>query len=138
MKANELMIGDWVCVNGLNAQVFELAYNQTEKELTTGILDTQGEVYYCYEGYDHVEPIPLTTEILENNGFDISDGEVMRYNFEEDGQSYHFSLRQMYNQKDNKPNGYSFYAFNVLTIIDYVHELQHALKLCGIEKEIQL
>lgn len=81
---------------------------------------------------------PLTAEILEKNGFDISDPEVKQYHFEEDGQRYHFSLRQMYNQKDGKPNGYSFFAFNILTIIDYVHELQHAMRLCDIKKEIEL
>ncbi len=61
----------------------------------------------------------------------------MRYNFEEDGKKLHLSLRQMYDM-DGTPHGYSFFAFNVLTIIDYVHELQHALKLCGIKKEIEV
>ena len=90
------------------------------------------------DDFSWIEAVPLTTEILEKNGFDTSDPEVKQYHFTEDGQSYHFSLRQMYNQKDNKPNGYSFYAFSVLTIIKYVHQLQHALRLCGIEKEIVL
>ena len=113
------MIGDWVQVQS------EL--NRYKRIRSTFDMD----ITLLYE------PIPLTTEILEKNGFDISDPEVKQYHFEEDGQRYHFSLRQMYN-KDNKPDGYSFFAFSVLTIIDYVHQLQHAFKLCGIDKEIEL
>lgn len=143
MKANELMIGDLVLEKSVDYVDGVIKYVEEKRNVTTNMLHQLYNQETGILGKDNlysiqVEPIPLTTEILEKNGFDVSDGEVMRYNFEEDGQSYHFSLRQMYNQKNNKPNGYSFYAFNVLTIIDYVHQLQHALKLCGIEKEIQL
>lgn len=127
MKATDLMIGDWVCVNGLTQQVFDLAYNQNEKELTIGVLDPQGDVYQCFYGFDNVESIPLTAEILEGNGFD-----VMVYD-----------------------NGDKLFAYGSLCILEHkglltfkisdcrkkishVHELQHVLKLCGIEKEIEL
>ena len=128
MKAEELMIGDWVLYNETHQQILEISCIDDEVYLKTDELVHLSEI----------QPIPLTTEILKKNGFDTSDPEVKQYHFTEDGQSYHFSLRQMYNQKDNKPNGYSFYAFCVLTIIDYVHQLQHALRLCGIEKDIVL
>lgn len=128
MKITDLMIGDWVIIDHptIGKQAERVIHLEEDCLMTN---DT-------YTTLD-VEPVLLTAEILEKNGFDVSDGEVMRYNFEEDGQSFHFSLRQMYDKED-KPNGYSFYAFNVLTIIDFVHELQHALKLCGIGKTIEL
>lgn len=133
MKGKELMIGDWVqhpvyMGNLVACRVVGISTEITV-EFETGARK--------YEALEFAQPIPLTNKILELNGFDVSDGEVMRYNFEENGQSFHFSLRQMYD-KENKPKGYSFYAFNVLTIIDFVHELQHALKLCGIDKNIEL
>jgi hypothetical protein len=64
-----------------------------------------------------IEPIPLTPEILKKNGW------------------------------EERPKGYVFYkklckntfVVNAADIqIKYVHELQHALRLCEIEKEIIL
>ena len=77
---------------------------------------------------EDIRPVTLMPVMLEKNGFDISDGEVARYTFEEDGQRFHFSLRRMYNKNDGKPNGYSFFVCGVLTIFDYVHEVQRALR----------
>ena len=133
MKENELMIDDWVLVSGNPMQI--QAINDIDGEIMAG-----DELYCLIEdrvhSEDKIEPVPLTAEILEKNGF-VGDKQVMQYYFTEDGQKYHFSLRQMYDKDDN-PKGYSFFAFNVLTIIDYVHQLQHALRLCGIDKEIVL
>lgn len=131
MKANELMIGDWV-----NSTI-EGKGKVTRIERDGFIAITYGNMpnaVVC-KSYDLI-PIPLTTEILQANGFDCSDEEVVRYNFTDGDYQGHFSLRRMYS--GNTPKGWSFFAFNVLTIIDYVHELQHALKLCGIDKDIQL
>ena len=146
MTCCELMIGDWVnflidIEGGDTDYDPKVAQYQSMKIVSlSSWYNNDGEVESA-EGVindiDQVKPIPLTPEILEKNGFDVSDKEVMQYHFEEDGEKYHFSLRQMYD-KDGKPHGYSFYAFNVLTLLDYVHELQHALRLCGINKEIEL
>ena len=126
MKATKLMVGDWVLDGKKPAQITGIMCDDLfETTLSPNV------------GGECISPIPLTPEILGQNGFDVSDKEVVRYYFKEDGEDYHFSLRQMYD-KDGKPHGYSFYAFNVLSIIDYVHELQHAMRLCGIEKEIEI
>ena len=127
------MIGDWVKPDQC---MIPTVYCRVEGIYPDGTVHLDKAERLCT--LDELKPVILTPEILEKNEFDTSDPEVKQYRFTEDGQSYRFSLRQMYNQKDNKPNGYSFYAFGVLTIIDYVHQLQHALKLCGIEKEIIL
>ena len=149
MNARELMIGDLVQVNkkgiciaeGTLVKVIAIdstnelsALNLTGCATCVDIKDRQniGGIWLEY-----LEPIPLTREILEKNGFDCSDGEVVRYNFTDGDYNGHFSLRAMYDKEDNQ-KGWSFYAFNVLTIIDYVHELQHALKLCGIEMDIEI
>lgn len=146
MKANELMVGDWVCYSKANnyyTRINEIRHTEVplnDQWYIEGMRSDNDKISPNAVEYFAVEtlsPIPLTAEILEKNGFDISDKEVMQYHFEEDGEKYHFSLRQMYD-KDGKPHGYSFYAFNVLTLLDYVHELQHALRLCGIKKEIEL
>ena len=126
MKANELMIGDWVLVEKIPTKVNGLAILQIMTD----------DHNYNEDDSVELEPIPLTEEILEKNGFRITH-EHADYYFEENGEKMDFCMRKMYD-KDNpkQQKGWSFYAFNVLTLVDYVHELQHALKLCGIEKEI--
>ena len=55
MDAKELMIGDWVLLNGEPKQVMEILFGSITIDC------------YPIEEY-YVEPIPLTTEILEKNG----------------------------------------------------------------------
>lgn len=79
---------------------------------------------------DYLDPIPLTPEILEKNGW---------AHYEDDKDSFHDEDCVFLKQKEG---GYGVCIDNVLRtisgIIHYVHELQQALRLCGIEKEIKL
>lgn len=149
MNARKLMIGNWVQLDepdkyaGYKCKIRSLSDHCNEDGFYLfvdiyegGFPITTREVFN-----EDLRPIPLTRELLEKNGFD-GDREVMQYTFEDptylvDGkpEKLHFSLRQMYD-RNNNPHGYSFYAFSVLTIIDYVHQLQNAFELCGINKEI--
>lgn len=115
MKANELMIGDWVKSRGKVERV---------REVYDG--------YICTDSFEdshdyHFDPIPLTPEILEKNGF--------VYNaipFVDSWEQFGLALYR-------GGNGYRINCgINVSLIIDYVHELQNVLRLCGIEKEIKL
>ena len=146
MEATELMIGDWIKlsekadwvdnIKGMPVQVAGLC----DEDGAIRVYDPRPDSNYrdfWSDDEEDFEPIPLTDEILQKNGFDCSDPEVKQYHFKEGKEKYHFSLRQMYNKKNEK-DGYAFYAFNVLSLIINVHDLQHALRLCGIEKEIVL
>ena len=131
MKANELMIGDWV-YNPFTRKKLRLTFGRD--------IDLAEEL--C------LEPIPLTAEILEKNGFE----ELMNESEE---------VAAKFGRKP-EPTGvwqYGFGQFDSVAYvpeqsflrikfmegcqadianIKYVHELQHALRLCGIEKEIEL
>lgn len=137
MESKDLMLGDWVDVNGLPSQVFELAYNKNEKEMTIGILDPQGEIYSCFEGYDHVAPIPLTDEILEKNGLVLED------EFGYSAFALHFMEDKNLDLELSKSES-GFWCWSIscdeycVVQLHYVHQLQHALRLCGIEKDIEL
>lgn len=115
MKANELMIGDWYkwYADGYyyNYQVTKETFGNDEDTIA------------------NFEPIPLTPEILEKNGFEKL--------LDDDGIHYRFVLIEGHTKFALK---YARSVFQWLNPIDfkYVHELQHALKLCGIEKEIEL
>lgn len=77
---------------------------------------------------DDIEPIKLTDEILVKNGFDHQ----MPYN------DYAFGEISLY----EGGNGYivnGFVGLGGLSVhIDYVHTLQHLLRLCGVEKELTI
>ena len=120
MKANKLMIGDWVKINDVDypapAQV-------------GGITKKHGTFYAHFPQWDlnvvdeKLEPIPLTKEILEKNGF----FENWKYGWNYGDNSNITIDRDMF-----------IHIFELDVKLNCVHELQHALKLCGIKKEIEL
>lgn len=130
MTPGDLMVGDLV-------MLFDETPARVDAIGNTEVYVYEKERGDWHVGYEHIKPIPLTDEILQKNGFDCSDPEVKQYHFTEGKERYHFSLRQMYNKKNEK-DGYAFYAFNVLSLIINVSDLQHALRLCGIDKEITI
>ena len=123
MKANELMIGDWV-MDGKNI-------TQITSITCDGIIET---TFNESSNIEVIEPISLTPEVLEKIGFstepnigyiiDDYDGTQIIYD------SWNNNLRII---KDYR-TCLDIETFNDLT----VHELQHALRICGIEKEIEL
>ena len=60
MKIEELSIGDWVKWNGKPRKIEQIGY---EGEMFVNV----GVCFYC--SIEECDPIPLTPEILEKNGF---------------------------------------------------------------------
>lgn len=118
MKVKELMIGDWMynCIADIRFQIypqfFSQWYNRTEQFMST------------------IQPIPFTPEILEKNGF------------------IHYTDFYMWKEESSEPVHLDNYnedgwrlrinCDNIPCECKYVHQLQHALRLCGIKKEITL
>lgn len=125
MKAEELMIGDWL--QHASGKCFQI---------TRLDMWVDGSVHFAC-GHPHLweynnkfTPIPLTTEILEKNGFKKRDGRYQDV-------FYYYGDLDLRIDSRLEPCGYTLYGVYELPI-KYVHELQHALKLCNIEKEIEL
>ena len=102
------MLGDWVKSRGKIEQV-----------------RTVYDGYICTDSFEdshdyYFEPILLTPEISEKN---FPTAEELAWWPVEDG--LHCELR---NTEDIMVSG----------VFRFVHELQHAIRLCGIEKEIEL
>ena len=123
MKANELMIGDFVLDGNDYAQVTSITCD--------GNIET---TYNEHSNIELIEPIPLTQEILEKNGIkkDMHGRMVGEY-FNEDAEGY---LEISVNSKEIWWT-INYDEYNIIQF-KYVHELQHALRLCRIEKEIIL
>lgn len=123
IRSNELMIGDWVHLNdALSPPIYLKVYS-----IYPPYIQAEGELGQFRD--DTLAPIPLTPEILEKNGFFIGNyGEYwMR---KKKGESVNMD-------KDNYAIIEKGSSAIYLTC-KYVHELQHALRLCEIDKEIVL
>lgn len=114
MNVKELMIDDWVLYDNEPHKIQGVSYGEVTIE--------------CWpKDEGDIEPIPITTEILEKNGFvneEVDPDELLSY-FRWDNGDIHVSIYNNFNYISDLH-------------IHHVHELQHALRLCGIEKEIIL
>ena len=119
-KAEELMQFDWVCL---------------ENDPTPRQVDwiRSGEVGLYWNKIvtpPYIKPIPLTPEILEKSGFEYINDE------------YGCWLLGKIELREREPyNGLFEVEISIsgeTVFLHYVHELQHALRLCGITREIIL
>lgn len=87
-----------------------------------------------------VLPISITKEILEKNGFDVGVYSTFSINEHKWLEYYHHEHRlRMWCKGIDEWNNHSMVKDIVfLCNVFYFHELQHALRLCGIDKEIVL
>lgn len=115
IKTNELMLGDLVrLTDGQIAKVRGLG--------VYGDIEVRRENTNIYGGEEDIEPIPLTEEILFKNGFEY---EMEKITSTSNGY-YIFRLEDFY--IDIYTHSYGFGC----ATINYVHELQHLLRLCGL------
>lgn len=125
MNANEIMIGDWVrhrwtcCDTG----------REVVRDFQLAAIQKIGSYLYAWSkggnagNIEDIEPIPLTPEILGENGFaELNPGTWWYMDF-------HISL--------STTRVYTLICGRTIQF-RFIHELQHALKLCGIEKDIVL
>lgn len=131
MNVTDLMIGDWVCVPS------EL--NRYKRICST--FDMDSAVLY--------RPIPLTAEILQSNGFMLDKRcdhaqkyvcpveikkipqTILEFFFFGDGVSAD-TLFKCWTKPESCDGENSVHICD----LKYVHQIQHALRLCNITKEI--
>lgn len=128
MRVNELMIGDYV-----------IRKNVPKEILTIDTIDSiRGIVYLDLDGLgiteklENIEPIPLTQKILERNGFVKNKYGEMILDEELGTSEIYLVLEPTWDEE------YYWWRVNneLITKIKSVHELQHTLRLCGINKNI--
>ena len=120
MKANELMVGDYI-------MLYEDIYiiEEISSKGWAHIIYNDGSGCRVSLSTDYIlgelTPVPLTREILEKN-FPVPDFVYWEEN--EGSELYQIHIERCFQEF----NGF----------LKYVHELQHALILCGINKEIEV
>ena len=135
MKLTDLSIGDLVLINNTPHRI--QAIDSIDAEI-----QADDELYYVGEdrchSEDKIEGIPVTPEILEKNGFEMFkyDGWVHYYRIFGNS-AIPFVLHSMIGGEMLSQEVDIFSTStdtNCGIEINYVHELQHALRLCGLNE----
>ena len=124
------MIGDWVRVIPYkkNGRIYRIDYTNGKGNEYVAVIDGDFDIGL-------LEPIPITPEILEKNGFK-KQGFPGWEIYTDD---YQILWRCDYNPGILDIRSFNTYFGNYTRFYTkYVHELQHALRLCGIDKTIEL
>ena len=151
MKANELMIGDWVFYTTPKTPTpVKIGKIYVNKEASMSEVNFYGNLGNDCISEICFEPIPLTADLLKKNGFDqngLSEDlvPVEERDYSDDTYVWSEPFTEYFNVMVSVyiEEGREFveidYLYGHMDIkCKYVHELQHALRLCGIEKEIEL
>lgn len=140
MKANELSIGDWVQARETTLQGEE---RLTPPMRVVGIGETwawleidpeQGDPFE-YDIED-IRPVPLTVDILLANGWDWDHPKKLLLFFDDESNRRWASV-EIWNDCSLRLELRTPYI-GYKAVVNNVHELQRALRLAGIEKEIEL
>jgi hypothetical protein len=146
LTCQDLMVGDWFKSVDYNSPFRITA-------IYDDVVQTQADYQSEIDGnwYSEVEikdlvPIKLTEEILVKNGFEYAYNEVSKMQNKQllvDNIGGHYieirlDKRNMAVWYDYDEDGDGVYSDVLIDLPYYVHKLQHLLRLCGIEKEIEL
>lgn len=152
MKVNELMIGDWVMFPNSIEKVQEISYVCGKGYCAS--FAASATLFPI--SIDKIKPIPLTPEILEKNGFITEEREgdptfpYLAFIIENDEYRIEITWYDSHDVYEPNTGEYlhgapEFWNMDILGKCGnydcgknklYLHEFQHALKLCGIEKNI--
>ena len=147
MKCKELQVGDKVAlINGIIATIIEVGENYAYAVLNG--YETM-DPWEFNDQDNHPEGIPITPEILEKNGFDpetflTAEWERKVY-FKEfpgcvvepaDSGKYIFGTTKYWSKtySDGSPIDWGTMYESRIYNLQYIHELQHALRLCGLNE----
>ena len=137
MRTEDLQRKDWLYYKGrFNAFPFQVE-QITRKKIGYHAEPSENRMYYLYPS--EVYPILLTKEWMARN-FPLNEEYQLKFGRED---TFYYQI-DVNGKKWNlvwtikKDGGYLFIEDDPLIKMRYIHELQHVLKLCGINKEITL
>lgn len=136
MEAKELMIGDWVyygtCKSNMGGD-YDVVFEA--KQLTINDFKFFADNDWNDNDFEEfLQPIPLTQEILEKNGACHSNNDRLYMC----NRLFEYNEREKMWHVGHMNDSYESPQFDIHLKIKYVHEFQHALRLWGIDKEIEL
>ena len=125
MDIHEVQIDDYVMFDGSVYQIEEISKKGWVHLTQDGNRVSLSSDYIL----DYLKGVPLTPEIIRKNGF-----EYHHKNFASLSYEHPFKLEEVECPSEEELGG----LWRIASIIEvrFVHQLQHALRVCGIEKEI--
>lgn len=138
MKTSELMIGDLLYLNRRPVRVDAIGFN--------GSISYSEKGGFGGIGVDKLSPIPITEEILVKNGFEYAYNEASEMRNKQllvanIGGHYievRLDKKNVAIWYDYDENGDGVYSDVLIDLPHHVHNFQHLLRLCGIEKELTI
>lgn len=136
MKLTDLAILDWVLINNTPHKI--QAIDSIDAEILA-----DDELYYVGEdrchSEDKIEPIPLTPEILEKNGFERGVMIPSKFYRNIDNErlmfcSYGSCYGLEYVHWNESNDADIMHRLEVQQPIMYIHQMQHALRLFGLDQ----
>ena len=136
MKAKELQIGDYVRISHRNkiGKVYRIDKANGEGNGYAAVIDGD------YHEKD-LEPIPLQRIHLIKNGFKVREYSDDTEYFYHDGYRINVDFNEGLPADNIPPTIYlsiDFAEKDIAMPIEYVHELQQAMRIMGCDKEIEL
>lgn len=130
MKAERLMINDLVRTNrGEVIKVESISTKRQHRKVGFHRADDKYHIKYVRQG--QIEPIPLTKDFFVANGW--KKNEVYHNNYTLRNESYYLIVYNF----DNHHLGIRIYSEDevreLFVSVRYVHELQQALRMCGLD-----
>lgn len=124
---NNYQIGDWVYDSKRSQYPMQVVAVFANGDLHLDFEGNDGDIWECKA--NEVEPIPITAEMLEKNGF-VNDGSRWH---KLDGNNFTAMCNPYYTVERIVGNDCALTGQ-----AEYIHQLQQALRLCGIDKEIKI
>lgn len=127
LNISDLSVGDWVRYDGKEYQV----------QCVDGLSEIVTLFGYCEqreESAGNLRSIPITAEILEKNGF-VKNGEYNEWNIGNWDDIPFIGISLSRPSMRIKSLGTDIFLDNEAV---YIHQLQHALRLAEVDKEINL
>ena len=133
MRVEELSIGDWVCAELLCGVNNEPRLTPPMKMVGLGEswvdleIDPEQGAPFEFE-LSEIRGVPITPEILKKNGVALAE------DYDEYSALYTCPQFSVIKYGD----GYTFEVPQARVRVEHVHQLQHAMRLAGIDREIEV
>ena len=133
------MIGDWVdFYHPYEPEKKNVTRHRVTEIFECGLVGISNHINPVHA--DHIEPVKITPEILEKNGFVTNDEQgnwkgYRMYSLFDTNKSCIFMLK-LYEKDSIGEISLDMSPYYI--VFKFVHQLQHALRLCGIDKTIEL
>lgn len=127
LKISDLSVGDWVEYEGLHYPITFVGYGEGGNGSLVNLIRPDLSCFTCK--ISDIHPIPITPEMLEANGWQRNEeDEYMEYYGDPTSGIAH--TKGTYRYQLEVPG--------VSIVCYFVHKLQRALRLAGVDKEINL